>query len=59
MQIGQALAECDEYELSKQYPDTLFITLIQNGITVIMPLQDAIEQMVQQALSRKVCKCAE
>lgn len=41
--LSQTLMEMDEIEMSKHYPDTLFVTLIQNGMTVTLPVQKLFE----------------
>ena len=41
-----AFIEMDEIELSKKYPDTFFVTLIHNGTTCTIPVQNLIALLV-------------
>ena len=41
-----AFAATDELELSKRYPDTFFVTLIHNGTTCTIPVQNLISMLI-------------
>lgn len=41
--LSQTLMEVDEIEMSKRYPETLFVTLVQNGATIMMPVEQLLK----------------
>ena len=46
----------DEFELSMEYPDTIFISVIKNGIPMILPFKDAVESAMQELKEASPCE---